>query len=391
MPSSHAASPPRGTRPRNRRELLLLSAADLFAERGYSGVSMKDVAAASNISPSSLYAHFASKSDLLRETIADQIDRSSAFITGGGTDRLEAISTSLASSVLAHRSLGVLWQREARNLDSAAVAELRRKMADFGAVVEDDLRAARPELTTDQAALLTQCALGAVTSISFHRQSLPEPEFATLLRDLCLRMLLLAPATASDRSRRGADRVPPPAGGRRGELADAAIRLFARHGFSAVTIDDIGAAVGIAGPSVYKHVASKQELLQNGFANGTAALRASFDACTAGAADPAAALREVTDSYVSVALDHADLITVLIADAHHLAPDERSRARRNQRDYIDAWAALIHTIRVESDAVTRIKIQAAQMVANDIGRTPRLHRGPAWRETVRAACWALQQ
>jgi len=41
----------------------------------------------------------------------------------------------------------------------------------------------------------------------------------------------------------------------------AALRLFATQGYRATTMADIGAAVGIRGPSLYKHVSGKQVLL----------------------------------------------------------------------------------------------------------------------------------
>lgn len=41
----------------------------------------------------------------------------------------------------------------------------------------------------------------------------------------------------------------------------AALRLFAERGYLATTMDDIGRAAGIKGPSVYKHFESKQTLL----------------------------------------------------------------------------------------------------------------------------------
>ena len=41
----------------------------------------------------------------------------------------------------------------------------------------------------------------------------------------------------------------------------AALRLFAAQGYRATTMADIGAAVGIRGPSLYKHVSGKQVLL----------------------------------------------------------------------------------------------------------------------------------
>jgi AcrR family transcriptional regulator len=47
------------------RERLLQAAADVFAERGYEGTRVADIAAAAGVSNGALYAHFASKADLL--------------------------------------------------------------------------------------------------------------------------------------------------------------------------------------------------------------------------------------------------------------------------------------------------------------------------------------
>ena len=44
-------------------------------------------------------------------------------------------------------------------------------------------------------------------------------------------------------------------------MTRAAYQLFTERGYTATTMADIGAAVGIRGPSLYKHVASKHELL----------------------------------------------------------------------------------------------------------------------------------
>jgi AcrR family transcriptional regulator len=41
----------------------------LFAERGYDGVSMRDLAGALNIQAPSIYSHFASKADLVRSLV----------------------------------------------------------------------------------------------------------------------------------------------------------------------------------------------------------------------------------------------------------------------------------------------------------------------------------
>jgi AcrR family transcriptional regulator len=48
---------------------------------------------------------------------------------------------------------------------------------------------------------------------------------------------------------------------RREQFLNTAALLFRRRGYHAVGIDDIGAALGLSGPAVYRHFTSKQELL----------------------------------------------------------------------------------------------------------------------------------
>ncbi len=53
------------------------------------------------------------------------------------------------------------------------------------------------------------------------------------------------------------------AGLRRKLLLEAAADLFARQGFHAVGIDDIGAAAGgVSGPAVYRHFQNKDAILR---------------------------------------------------------------------------------------------------------------------------------
>jgi AcrR family transcriptional regulator len=55
----------------------------------------------------------------------------------------------------------------------------------------------------------------------------------------------------------------PEATNRTGEaIRRAATELFARHGYEATSMNEIGRAVGIRGSAIYNHVPSKQELLR---------------------------------------------------------------------------------------------------------------------------------
>src|SRR6201986_3642182 len=59
--------------------------------------------------------------------------------------------------------------------------------------------------------------------------------------------------------------VPPAAArrGRREQILAAAAELFASRGFHGVSIDDLGAAVGISGPAIYRHFPSKEAMLRD--------------------------------------------------------------------------------------------------------------------------------
>src|SRR6202020_3483450 len=47
----------------------LRAAADVFAERGYDGTRVADIAAAAGVSNGAMYAHFSSKADLLVDAL----------------------------------------------------------------------------------------------------------------------------------------------------------------------------------------------------------------------------------------------------------------------------------------------------------------------------------
>ncbi len=63
-----------GTQPENRSRQILDAAAGLFAQFGYDGTSMRDIAARVCIRPASLYYHFPSKADLLVQVLEQGVE-----------------------------------------------------------------------------------------------------------------------------------------------------------------------------------------------------------------------------------------------------------------------------------------------------------------------------
>jgi len=79
------------------RTALLDEATALFAERGYSGTSLEDVASASQVTRGAVYHHFASKQALFEAVLAGQESRAITRITAAATavDPWEAATQAL--------------------------------------------------------------------------------------------------------------------------------------------------------------------------------------------------------------------------------------------------------------------------------------------------------
>jgi AcrR family transcriptional regulator len=121
----------------------------------------------------------------------------------------------------------------------------------------------------------------------------------------------------------------------------AALTVFARHGYQATTMDDIGAVLGIKGPSLYKHVRSKQDLLA-GIMLGTmeTLIRNQLAAIEAGG-DPATRLRRTVEAHVRYHAAHPQEAFVGNREISSLEPEFRTRIRQLRDDYEHRLRSLI--------------------------------------------------
>jgi AcrR family transcriptional regulator len=169
----------------------------------------------------------------------------------------------------------------------------------------------------------------------------------------------------TDRERAKADR--------QAALLQEAARLFAERGFSGASLEELGAAVGVSGPAVYRHFANKQALLgailvgvsERLLSGGEEVVRAS-----PGATEQLGALVRF---HVDFALTDADVIRVQDRDLASLSDDDRHRVRRLQREYVEVWISVLerlHPGRTESELRVR-----AHAVFGLINSTPHSVRG----------------
>jgi AcrR family transcriptional regulator len=147
---------------------------------------------------------------------------------------------------------------------------------------------------------------------------------------------------------------------RREQILRAAAQLFAERGSRAVGVDDVGAAVGVTGPAIYRHFASKDAMLAEMLLRISERLLTGGAERVAGAgAEPAAQLRALVAFQVDFALDNPALITVQDRDLGALSEPDARRVRQLQRTYVEEWVAVIARLHPEdSTAACRARAHA---------------------------------
>jgi AcrR family transcriptional regulator len=141
------------------------------------------------------------------------------------------------------------------------------------------------------------------------------------------------PAADTHRSRAKADR--------RTALLEAAASLFAERGFTRVSLEDLGSAVGVSGPAVYRHFDGKQAVLGALLVGASDGLVTGGRAVVDQAPDDAAALRALVAFHVDFALSNSDVIRVQDRDLDSLAEPERHTVRALQRSYVELWVDVL--------------------------------------------------
>jgi AcrR family transcriptional regulator len=126
-------------------------------------------------------------------------------------------------------------------------------------------------------------------------------------------------------------------GGRRAEILAVASGMFARNGFHGTSMDDLGAAVGLSGPALYRYFPGKEAILSAMLVDISERLLAGGMARTETSNDPGTTLEALVEFHVEFALDEPDLIAVQFRDLDAVPLEERRLVRRLQGRYVDLW------------------------------------------------------
>jgi AcrR family transcriptional regulator len=143
--------------------------------------------------------------------------------------------------------------------------------------------------------------------------------------------------------------------GRRGQILAVAAELFAKHGYHGVSIADLGAAVGVSGPALYRHFEGKDALLAEMLIGISEHLLAGGQE-RAMAGDPQEVLVALVEFQADFARREPELIVVQDRDLANLPEGPRHTVRQLQRRYVEIW---VDTLRKLHPGLTDESARAA--------------------------------
>ncbi|MEU6846360.1 TetR/AcrR family transcriptional regulator [Streptomyces sp. NPDC046716] len=160
---------------------------------------------------------------------------------------------------------------------------------------------------------------------------------------------------------------------RREQILKEAARLFAERGFHGVGVDEIGAAVGISGPGLYRHFAGKDAMLAELLVGISGQLLTGGRRRVAEAEHgPDALLDSLIEGHIDFALDDRDLITLHDRELDRLRDTDRKLVRSLQRQYVELWVEVVRKVHPSlAEPHARVAVHAVFGLLNS---TPHLSR-----------------
>jgi AcrR family transcriptional regulator len=178
--------------PTSRREQILATAAELFAARGFHGVSVADLGAACGVSGPAIYKHFVSKDAVLAEMLVsislELLAVGRARVAAAAADPAAALASLVdwhADFALRHRPLIVVQDRDWQSLPSEARERVRSLQREYVDLWAGQLRLVHVDLGLDRARAMAHAAFGLINSTP-HSGLLPDPPMHGLLCTMAL-------------------------------------------------------------------------------------------------------------------------------------------------------------------------------------------------------------
>jgi AcrR family transcriptional regulator len=179
---------------RERRAIILAAALDLFSQRGYDAVGMRDVAAACDMSATGIYRHFPSKEALLVGVFDRLSDGMSVAMREASRlvsprEQLGCLIGFHVGIVIRESAMIPIYQNEGKSLPPQEHDRFQAILRDYLAVWTNALMHLDSELSHDSARTTVVAAFGTMNGIAYHNSALPVRGLEKLVTELAWRVL----------------------------------------------------------------------------------------------------------------------------------------------------------------------------------------------------------
>jgi AcrR family transcriptional regulator len=153
----------------------------------------------------------------------------------------------------------------------------------------------------------------------------------------------------------------------------AAAELFRRRGYRGTRLEDIGAAVGMTGPAIYRHFPNKEALLAELLQRAVDRAQRDLESALGAGLGPRPTLERVVGGAVVHALEESDLVAMAEREVSNLTAARRARIARQRRAILDGWVVALRAVRPELDATSALAlvVGAAGLVTSSALHGPR--------------------
>ncbi|GAC69425.1 putative TetR family transcriptional regulator [Gordonia soli NBRC 108243] len=353
--------------------MIVGAAAKSFSESGYHAVRLEDIADTVGISTPALYRHFPNKYALFAETarhLADALAAAVEPIPVGGPDELRELLAALTVAAIENRRTGGIYRWESQFMQPDDAEYVRDIVVAQHRRIRTALTIRRPDLDRGTADVITAAMTSVVASPATHRASLSRKQIETTITDAAL--ALESVDLPDDLADSATPRIGLPPAARREVLLGEAIRLFAASGFHDVTIDDIARAADLPASGVYRHFASKTDILEAAFWRASDRVTSAVSDALAASTTPREAIMALVAGYVELCHGNPELIAVYMAEIGNVGKRQRTALRNQQRLNVEEWSAWVARHRAEVSPVrARFLVHAALNVVGDLTRIDR--------------------
>src|SRR5918996_3507253 len=148
---------------------------------------------------------------------------------------------------------------------------------------------------------------------------------------------------------------------RRRDVTREAARVFAEKGYHGAALSDVAKALGMKTPSLYAHVASKQELLYEIMREGAEAFHRALDEVPE-QLPVVERIRLALRAHLRVVAEQLDLATVFVREWRYLEGERREQIVAERRRYEERLRALFREGREHGQLRTDLDDAAAALL-----------------------------